>query len=272
MPTPCTPLILALLATALLVVNATALADAASPAEATPSSDHAHTADDPQVQRVGGDPEAEVESFERNAKTMYRAGKCVVDESLPDGYPRPTPPGAIEIKHYPSVRRAEVSGNGDADFKMMGRSASNAFWPLFNHIKSRDIPMTAPVEMDYPGLSASADPEAWTMSFLYRVPDMGDTGRDGQILITDAPPVTVLSIGVRGRLNENQTRIALQTLEAWLADSPDWTPAGDTRTLGYNGPNVWPWNRWWEVQIPIRPTPQPPSNEGTANDQKRDPG
>ncbi|MEO0630277.1 MAG: hypothetical protein AAFY46_06070, partial [Planctomycetota bacterium] len=34
--------------------------------------------------------------------TLYRAGDVLTDTKLPVGYPRPTPPGAIEIKVYPS--------------------------------------------------------------------------------------------------------------------------------------------------------------------------
>ena len=211
------------------------------------------------IQSVGGTPEAEIKTTERSGKTIYRAGKAVVDESLPEGYPRPTPPGAIELKKYPSVRRAEIRGDGSGDFKMMGRASSNAFWPLFKHIKRRDIPMTAPVEMDYEGLDATGQADAWTMSFLYRVPELGETGEDGQIIVLDAEPVTVVSIGVRGRLNEQQMRLAMAKLESWLEQSGHWKASGDVRTLGYNGPNVWAWNRWWEVQIPVEPVAAPAS-------------
>lgn len=253
-------LVSSLLVIGVVAVRAATAEDATPPACAEAQAPAPETADATEagsITRVGGDPIAEVEPFQRSGKTMYRAGKCIVDESLPVGYPRPTPPGAIELKHYPSVRRAEVHAEGTGDFKMMGRASSNAFWPLFKHIKRRDIPMTAPVEMDYQGLTAAGEPEGWTMSFLYRVPEMGDTGRDGEILIHDSPPLAVVSIGVKGRLNEAQMRTALRTLESWLAENRDWQAAGDPRTLGYNGPNIWPWNRWWEVQIPVEHVSKP---------------
>jgi len=33
----------------------------------------------------------------------------MIEAPLPEGYPAPTPPGMIELKTYPSVRRAEYS-------------------------------------------------------------------------------------------------------------------------------------------------------------------
>jgi hypothetical protein len=50
----------------------------------------------------------------------------------------------------------------------------------------------------------------------------------------------------------NAPEDAVRELEAWLAGQTAWERAGDVRTLGYNGPNVPPSNRWWEVQIPVR--------------------
>ncbi len=234
---------------------------AASDAEAA---DHAPADGTWTIQRVGGEPEAEVESLTRDGKTLYVAGAARVNEALPEGYPRPTPPGAIEIKKYPSVRRAEIQGEAEGDFRMMGRRTSQAFWPLFQHIKRRDIAMTAPVEMDYHGMSADGEADAWAMSFLYREPSLGETGSDGRIRVYDTEPVTVVSIGVRGRLDEAAVRDALDTLERWLGDAEAWRPAGSPRTFGYNGPMVPSWNRWWEVQLPIEPAPDAGEQPETA--------
>ncbi|MDA1263365.1 MAG: hypothetical protein O3B75_10780 [Planctomycetota bacterium] len=76
-----------------------------------------------------------------------KCGRCEIEAPLPNGYSAPTPPGAIELKSYPSVRCAEISSKGSTG---MGMSAS--FWPLFNHIQSQEIAMTSPVEMDYRGV------------------------------------------------------------------------------------------------------------------------
>ncbi len=40
----------------------------------------------------------------------------------------------------------------------------------------------------------------WTMSFLYRTPDMGTPGQaENDVVVTDRPEITVLSIGVASR-------------------------------------------------------------------------
>ncbi len=181
---------------------------------------------------------------------LYRAGPVLTDTKLPVGYPRPTPPGAIEIKTYPSVRQAEVSGSGSGD-----RSSRNGFWPLFQHISRNDIAMTAPVEMRYSDTDGDEQTDRWTMAFLYHVPENGPTGTDeadGRVEVIDTEPLTVVAIGLRGSSEFGTLQEAEERLEAWLGETSEWEPAGDVRRLGYNGPNIRPANRWWEVQIPIR--------------------
>jgi hypothetical protein len=95
--------------------------------------------------------------------------------------------------------------------------------------------------------------EAWTMSFLYRTPDLGPTGTDAGVEIIDAQPVTVLALGVRGRLDEAATRAGLTRLTAWIESNAQYEIAGHARTLGYNGPYIPRDLQWWEIQIPIRP-------------------
>lgn len=202
--------------------------------------------------RVGGAIDAPLVVESRAGKTIYRSGESGVLEALPEGYPAPTPPEAIDLKRYPSVRRAEISGGGPKDGGMMGVRSSMAFWPLFQHIKRRDIPMTAPVEMDYDGLTSDAESQGWKMSFLYRTAELGDTGRDGKIVVYDTEPVTVIALGIRGgEVGETRMREALATLEAWVSVNPGWVVAGDPRKLGYNGPDVRRADRWWEIQIPV---------------------
>lgn len=209
------------------------------------------------IERVGGEPEAEVV---RNGE-FFRAGIVFTDAPLPEGYPRPTPPGAIEIKTYPSVRRAEfrVDRPTGADTGM-----NLAFFPLFQHIQRRDIAMTSPVEMDYdPSMFRDmADkleipddaPEVggWVMSFLYRTPDLGPVGEDGRVMVVDTPPVTVLSLGYRGQYGSREVSKGLEVLTDWLDGNPQWEIAGPPRAFYYNGPNVRPANRWGEIQLPIR--------------------
>ncbi len=103
-----------------------------------------------QTVRLGGN--KEVVSERKGADWV--SGTAAITTPLPEGYPAPTPPGAIELKTYPSLRRAEFraeTNNSDIGMNV-------AFFPLFNHIKRRDIAMTSPVEMDYSGLSVTGKP------------------------------------------------------------------------------------------------------------------
>ena len=198
--------------------------------------------------RIGGEAEGDLVA---GGTHFYRAGRCRIDTPLPEGYPPPTAPGAIEIKHYPGARRAEVSGDHSPDL------ASNfAFFRLFEHIQEREIAMTSPVEMDYEpseGESSEGEPETgWTMSFLYRTPTMGETGEAGYVTVVDRPAVVVLSIGVRGGYGSRQVLPRIDDLHAWVEKLDGWEAAGPPRGLYYNGPNVPSRDRWVEAQLPIR--------------------
>lgn len=184
----------------------------------------------------------------------FRCGSARITTPLPEGYPDPTAPGVIEIKRYPLVRRAEVTGKAGVNSGMNG-----AFWPLFRHIQRRDIEMTSPVEMDYKGLTsdASGQPEEWTMSFLYRTPDLGPLGEDPSskrwtVRVNDLEPMTVASIGFQGPYRVEVVKVNLARLEAWLAAQPEWERDGEPRALFYNGPEQWESRKWGEVQVPVK--------------------
>lgn len=199
-----------------------------------------------ETKRVGGDLLAMVTGTDGD----YRAGSCFIDTPLPKGYPLPTPPGAIEIKSYPSVRRAVVKGSETPDAGM-----NDTFWPLFNHIKKHDIAMTSPVEMDFEGLKAEkgAQPTEWSMAFLYRTPELNETGQEKNVTVEDSTPMTVVSVGMKGNYSMKLVRSGMERIEAWLAENPEWKPAGSWRTLYYNGPAIRFWNKWAEVQLPVKP-------------------
>jgi hypothetical protein len=215
---------------------------------------------------------------------LYTHGPCAVTTTLPAGYPNPTPPGAVELKRYPSVRRAEYTGTGN---NRMGRNIG--FWPLFQHIQKHDIPMTSPVEMDFHSAKvADADapaakepsakepdaaaPSKWTMSFLYRTADLNKTGTEGSVVVADAPPVTVISVGTRGSYSQDSLEDSLNILAAALAQNPDWRANGSPRALYYNGPDTRENNLWGEVQIPIVPRNNPGSAAGTSENTNATPG
>lgn len=204
--------------------------------------------DDRAVVRVAGDPTHAVEFVDG----QYRSGDCRITTPLPEGYPAPTPPGAIELKRYPLVRRAEIGGTMTPDWGM-----NFAFFPLFNHIKRREIAMTSPVEMNYEGLDAqtATTPTSWTMSFVYRTPNSGPDGadaKDDRILVEDIPPVTVIAIGMRGPYKLKRVNQGLANLRDWLSKQSEWEVAGDPRALYYNGPEMSSPDKWSEVQIPLR--------------------
>jgi hypothetical protein len=196
------------------------------------------------VVRVGGDLAAVAEPVGEG----WQSGTAIIDTPLPAGYAAPTPPGAIDLKFYAPVRRAEFSST----MNWPGWQ-SRGFWPLFQHIQRRDIAMTAPVEMEYKGMKDSDDvPEGFTMAFLYRTPELGGTGEDGSIKIVDTQPLQVVAYGYQGGTSMTQVRERLRTLELWLAQHEEWEQAGDARVLGYNGPNVSTSKQWAEVQIPVK--------------------
>jgi hypothetical protein len=201
-----------------------------------------------QIIRVAGDvaaPEAyEVDDPKEGLVTHFRHGTARVTTALPEDYPAPTPPEAIEVKKYPVVRQAVVSGEG---------AARGGFWPLFRHISSRDIAMTAPVVMT--GDPSDGGEGESSMAFLYRTDDLGPTGdMEDNVVVEDAGDGLFLSLGMQGN-RQDAVDVAVARLEAWLdmQEGPaKWQRVeGPARLLGYNGPSVRRDRQWWEVQIPV---------------------
>ncbi len=199
------------------------------------------------IKRVGGD----MHAMTTGSSGDYRFERSRVDTELPEDYPAPTPPGAIDIKKYPAARRAEVTGRMNADMGM-----NLGFWPLFQHIQRNEIAMTSPVEMDYRAWSNTRgeNPDAWTMSFLYRTPDMGSVGSDGRVRVVDTKPVIMLSIGMNGPYRLAAVRTGLARLQEWLASQSEWAAVegADPRAMYYNDPSVPDRFKWMEVQMPVR--------------------
>jgi len=205
------------------------------------------------VKRVGGDLEARIEIRDGE----FRYGPSRIESPLPAGYPEPTPPGSIDIKRYPSVRRAEYVSEGSPGIGM-----NMGFFPLFNHIKRNDIAMTSPVEMDYrdmfdpaTGKQAAKDSMSLTMSFLYRTPELAPPGadkKDRKVLVTDRPEMEVLAIGMNGPYGTGIVEKGLTMLHDWLREHPEYEIAGEPRAFHYNGPYIANRIKWSEVQLPIR--------------------
>ncbi len=210
--------------------------------------------------RVGGEPIGELNS---GGSAFFRTGPCMIDTALPVDYPPPTCPGAIEIKTYPVVRRAEVTGKASPNV-----GTNFAFFRLFEHIQDREIAMTSPVEVDYGALDqdskwkertqeASPSEQDWTMSFLYRSTQQGSTGEAGRVEVVDRPVTTVISIGFQGDSRKEKVFEHLDLLTNMIEKLEGWEIAGPPRGLFYNGPSVRAKNRWCEAQIPIQRVASP---------------
>jgi hypothetical protein len=194
-----------------------------------------------------------LEQTERTMRSVIRetcealAFKPLLEASLPEGFPHPTPLGEIEIKRYPAYRMAQADTSG-----------SSAFWALFGHIKREGIAMTAPVQMDY-AAQAGAAAEQQSMAFLYGNPELGEPADDGSVRVVDVLPMTVVSVGVRGVTAADSVAAARDKLEQWLEANRDrYLADGPIRVMGYNSPFVPAERRYFEVQIPIKE----PANAG----------
>ena len=227
-------------------------ADPATSEAMTP--EWADSADQPQITlpapgqsvTLGGNPKSKPYQDEGGT---WRCESARIGTPLPKGYPHPTAPGAIELKTYPLVHRAKVEGRIAPDL------ASNfGFWKLFTHIKSREIAMTSPVEMEYDIDIGAPTPKVagWAMSFLYRTPDLGPTGIAGAVVVEDEVEMSFISIGFQGGYGVQQLTRRIDQLKDQLAKMPHLELAGKPRALFYNGPEVRNANRWGEAQLPVQ--------------------
>ncbi|MGK7944875.1 MAG: heme-binding protein [Microcystaceae cyanobacterium] len=166
---------------------------------------------------------------------------------LPDGFPSPTPPNQIEVKEYPPYRAATYPTQGN-----FSQAASNAFYPLFQHISANNISMTAPVETRYPisTLEGDLSGEA-TVSFLYRNLEINPSEIDSQIEVKDIPAMMVVSLGLKGAYSYESYQDGLKQLTEWLNKRPEYERVGSPRRFFYDGPYVPDALKRSEIQIPI---------------------
>lgn len=162
------------------------------------------------------------------------------EADLPAGFPEPCALGEIQLKHYPSYRLARAASKKD-----------NAFFTLFNHIKSNKIEMTAPVEMRYD--EADQKYQQIDMAFLYGAPDWGKLGDAGKgVIVEDIPAMSTVAIGLTGDFDPNASDY-IEALETWLArNASDYERDGKVRVMGYNSPFVWKSQRFFEIEIPVK--------------------
>ncbi len=174
-----------------------------------------------------------------------------LDAPLPDGWPKPTQPGVIEIKEVPAYRSAMAKTDGNAN-----QADNKMFWQLFTHIKLKQIAMTAPVISTYPTDEESERPA--TMEFLYRRLSQGETGAGvGAVNVEDHAAATVVALGIQGGAEKTIYDDGIAKLQTWLDDHPEWKATGTPRRLGYHGPMTPKARRLWEVQIPVEKADSP---------------
>ncbi len=173
---------------------------------------------------------------------------------LPEGFPPPTQQGKIEVKQYPAYRAATVRYSGE-----LSQAANRAFNPLYRHISSNNISMTAPVEARYPvstleaGEIGTPDERGEALvSFLYRSTDVYPQEIAQDIQVEDIAPMTVLSLGLKGSYDYSSYQKNIERLREWLAQHPDWTVVGSPRRFFYDAPYVPEPLKQSEIQVPIR--------------------
>ncbi|WP_413168189.1 heme-binding protein [Capilliphycus salinus ALCB114379] len=178
------------------------------------------------------------------------AYNSAVAAPLPKGFPAPTEEGKIEVKRYPAYRAATVRYTGD-----LSMATFRAFNPLFRHISDNEISMTSPVETRYP--TSTLDPdntdtngEAW-VSFLYRDTDIYPKEIAENIEVEDIPPMTVVSLGLRGSYDYSSYQENIKKLYNWLGENPQYAVVGQPRRFFYDSPFVPETFKRSEIQIPI---------------------
>lgn len=172
-------------------------------------------------------------------EVQAEAPSYVNEASLPKGWPVPGPYNEVAKKDYPVYRVAVTESGGQ----------TRSFWTLFQHIKSNDIPMTAPVEMKMG--EEDGEMEMTSMGFLYQDTSVGEVGMDGEkVEVTDVPAMTVLSYTWMGPNNKAAVAEAREALDAALEEKK--MTAVSFRLLGYNGPSVPKAKRTHELQAILK--------------------
>jgi effector-binding domain-containing protein len=173
---------------------------------------------------------------------------------LPDGFPQPTKAGKIEVKQYPAYRSGTYTYQGK-----LSQAANESFEPLFKHISSNGIGMTAPVEARYPSMTLKELPRdkpdevgQVEVSFLYRNEDVRPKQIAEGIKVETHPAMKVVSIGISGPYTYASYQDNLARLRDWLAKHPNYAVAGLPRRFFYDSPFTPDVIKRSEVQIPIQ--------------------
>ncbi len=168
---------------------------------------------------------------------------------LPVGFPNPTAHNQIEIKQYPAYRSGTYEYEGN-----LNDATSYSFNPLFRHISSNNISMTAPVEARYPvdSINQPIQTGKAKISFLYNNSEVQPQKLAQDIQVEDHPPMLVVSLGVQGAYGYGSYQENVAKLKQWLTNHPEYEIAGEPREFLYDSPYTPSALKRREVQIPIR--------------------
>jgi SOUL heme-binding protein len=168
---------------------------------------------------------------------------------LPSGFPSPTVHDQIEVKRYPAYRSGTYKFEGN-----LNEATNLSFNPLFRHISSNNISMTAPVEARYPISSIDQPIKTGTakISFLYNNSEVNPQQVAQDIEVEDHAAMLVVSLGVQGKYGYQNFQAHIAKLKLWLTTHPEYEIAGEPREFLYDSPFTPDPLKRREVQIPIR--------------------
>jgi len=89
------------------------------------------------------------------------------------------------------------------------------------------------------------------VSFLYRSLDIVPQEIAQDVQVEDIPPMTVVSLGMRGGYSYDNYINGIAQLQAWLAEHPEYVVAGPPRRFFYDGPFVPDFLKRNDIQIPV---------------------
>ena len=185
---------------------------------------------------AAGSVAAAEENPAKHAAKQAGASRYISEAPLPKGWPEPGPYKQVTRKSYPAYRAAFTPN----------KSANSGFRRLFSHIKSKNIPMTAPVEMTMQQ-GANDEMQMEEMAFLYQNTQVGKTGKDGETVVgRDVPAQEALSYAWQGLRSKSSIARARKALDEALA--AQGLKASGYRLLGYNSPFILPWRQTHELQ------------------------
>jgi hypothetical protein len=180
------------------------------------------------------------ENPSKYAAKQAGASRYISEAPLPKGWPEPGPYKQVTRKSYPAYRAAFTPN----------KSANSGFRRLFSHIKSKGIPMTAPVEMTMQE-GKNDEMQMEEMAFLYQSTQVGKTGKDGEtVVVRDVPAQETLSYAWQGLRSKSSIARARKALDEALA--AQGLKASGYRLLGYNSPFILPWRQTHELQALLR--------------------